>query len=897
MKCKKRLNFISALSLLIFLNINNSYGGVTGKIVGVVSDKTTAEPLPGVNIVLENTIMGAETDLEGYYLVLNVPPGKYSLSAQMIGYNTVISQNVSVMSDLTTTINFELESTILESAEDIVVTAERPLIQKDMTAQMSVVTSDEIETMPVENIREVLSILPGFTDPYHLRGGRSNEIAYMIDGIYLNDPLYNTFDDLLIDKEIVEELMVMSGTFNAEYGNVMSGVVNVITKDPTPDFQGRLEYLSPLINESPYRNYHLENGQKINNGTGVADSPPQGLKYEPQDLGNIFPTWDQEKFRGQFRGSLSGAVPLFKGLTFFLSGRYLNENSFLPFGYDLQREIMGKLLYKLTPSTMLKFLVRRTQNNYQQYNHLYKYRPDHSSALKRDTDLAIFSFTHTLSTNTFYTVGVSYYRQTFEQKVAWKEVDIESILAVEARDTTVIPLTDYEVPVQWSVEFNYLGDEPIYREEMTSTLGGKIDFTSQINKHHQIKAGIELTKHKLDRLWFAQPWVGGIHQYQDYLIEPLEIASYIQDKIEYDFLIINIGFRFDYFDPKAMMWPFIYNPGYIDTTGNFNYYSEEKVAPKWQISPRIGMAHPVTDKMAIHFAYGHFFQRPDYRHMYYSHDITTLPYFVSAGNSDIKPQTTDQFEVGIKQQIGNDFAVDFTIYYKVINNLAGSSYQSYFPYPYAVYDNSDYASVKGLEISIRKKYSHYFSGNLNYTWQIAMGNENEAREGSALYFGDTKNALRPRQEYPLNWDRRHTFGLNFNFRTPADVGLVILGMRPFSNLGVNILAQFKSGLPYTPQVLYFPELERTMIRNSARYPWTTRIDLRAWKGFNLLGINFTVFVKINNLFDTKNVVWVYPLTGKPWDAGPTTPLSEDFQRNPSFYKAPRLIRMGLSVEW
>jgi len=893
---KKAQKIVVLLFFLVSMVASHAFAGVTGKIVGYVKDKNTGEPLQGVNVIIEGRMLGAASNNTGYYFIVNVPPGSYTLKAQMMGYKTCVIKKVLVIADLTTTVNSDLVPTVLVG-EEVVVTAERPLVQVDITAKMSIVTKDQIDLMPIENIREILSILPGFTDASHLRGGRGNEIAYMIDGMYVSDPLYGTFDGLLIDKDIVEELVVMSGTFNAEYGNAMSGVVNVITKDPAPEFHGKLEYLSLMVNESPYQSYRIENGKRINIGTGVEDSNPHGLEYEPWKISDHFAGWDKRNILGQFRGNLSGAVPLIKGLTFFLSGRYLNENSYLPFGYDLQREGMGKLIYRITPDMKLSLMVQRTQNYYQPYSHSWKYRPDHYSRFERFTNLENLVFTHTLSTSTFYTIRASRYKQTFDRRVEDKEIDIDSILKAEGGDTTVTPQTDYGKPVVWSQEFIYLGDDPYYVKETTRTLGGKVDITSQINKHHQIKAGIEMTRHKLDRFWFEEPWLGGVHQYQDYRRQPLEFASYIQDKIEYNYVILNLGLRLDYFDPTAMMWPYIYNPGFVDTTGKFQYYPEEEVPAKWQISPRIGLAHPVTDRMVLHFAYGHFFQRPDYRHMYYLHDIRTLPYFEAAGNPSIKAQSADAFEVGVKQQIGKYFAADFAIYYKIITDLAGSSYQSYFPYPFAVYDNSDYASAKGFEISLEKRYSHYFSGNLNYTWLVAMGNENTAKEGSALYWGDTKNRLRPRREFPLNWDRRHTFGLNINFRIPADKGPEIWGIKPLANLGANLLVSIKSGLPYTPEVLYYPELERAMIRNSARKPWTARADLQARKNFELLGLTYSAFVKVINLFDTKNVLWVYPLTGKPWDAGPITTLSEDYQRNPSVYEAPRQVRVGVSIRW
>lgn len=883
------LSFVIALSV-----INCVFAGVTGKIVGYIKDENTGEPLQGVNVIIEGIMLGAASDNTGYYFVINVPPGSYTLKAQMMGYKTGVTRKVLVATDLTTTVNFDLVPTVL-MGEEVVVIAERPLVQIDMTAKISVVTSEEIENMPVENLVEILGTLPGFTDASHLRGGRGNEIAYMIDGMYISDPLSNTYDELLIDKDIIEELVVMSGTFNAEYGNVMSGVVNVITKDPTPELHWKLDYLSPMLNESPYRSYRVENGQKINNGTGVPDTPPRELEYKPQKISDLFTSWDRRNILGQFRGNLSGVVPLIPELTFLLSGRYLNENSYLPFGYSLGWEGLGKLIYKLTPDMKLKLLVRRTQKNYQNYSHGWKYRPDHYCHSDRFTELGNLVFIHTISPSTFYTIRVSHYKQTFEQKVPGKELDIGSILAVEDRDTTVNAITDYKQPVSWVGEFNYLGDYGTCLWEKTGTLGGKVDFNSQINKHHFIKAGVELFKHTIDRLWFEEPWVDGSHEYQDYCRHPLELAAYFQDKVEYDFLIMNLGLRLDYFDPKASVFPNIYDPGYVDESGEFQYYPEKAVHPKYQISPRIGLAHPVTEKLVFHFAYGHFFQRPDYQDMYYLHEIMRL--FNIAGNPKMNAQRTQAFEVGVKQQIGDLFAAELSMFYKDIFDLSGSTFLLYYPHPFAIYDNSDYANSKGLEFSIQKRYSHYFSGSLNYMWSIALGNENTSKEGASKYWGSSDNRLRPRRPFPLDWDRRHVIGLNIDFRIPAGSGPQIFGVKPLANLSANFIVQVKSGLPYTPLEFYYPELKRNSIRNSERMPWTERVDMRISKKFGLMGLSTSITLKVTNLFDTKNVVSVNAYTGKPWDAGLTSPYSEDYQRVPTAYEAPRQVYLQIGISW
>lgn len=231
--------------LFIFiLNLSGLYAGTTGKITGVITDKETGEPLVGCNVLIENTMLGTSTDLEGSYFVLNVPPGMYNLKALMIGYTTVKTVGVQVIVDLTTTVHFELSTEIIEGQE-VTVIAERPVVRLDQTSMTAVVGSDEIENLPVAEITDVVGLKAGIVKDagggMHIRGGRSGEVSFWVDGISTTD----SYDGSSVGQEIqnssIQEVQVISGTFNAEYGNAMSGIINVVTKDGGEKIEGGLE--------------------------------------------------------------------------------------------------------------------------------------------------------------------------------------------------------------------------------------------------------------------------------------------------------------------------------------------------------------------------------------------------------------------------------------------------------------------------------------------------------------------------------------------------------------------------------------------------------------------------------------------------------------------------------
>ncbi len=203
--------------------------GTTGKLVGVVYDKSSGEALPGVNIIIDNSTLGAATDLDGSFLILGVPPGVYTVRAMMIGYTEMAQNGVTVNVDKTTRLEFRLSQTSLDLGETIEVTAERPLVKRDLTSTESSIGRDVIESLPVDNFQDVVNLQAGVVEG-HFRGGRIGEVAYLVNGIPIND-VYSGGIAVEIENNSIQELNVISGTFNAEYGQAMSGVINIVTKE------------------------------------------------------------------------------------------------------------------------------------------------------------------------------------------------------------------------------------------------------------------------------------------------------------------------------------------------------------------------------------------------------------------------------------------------------------------------------------------------------------------------------------------------------------------------------------------------------------------------------------------------------------------------------------------
>ena len=880
---------------VILLLFQTAFPGITGKIVGTVLDQASGEPLPGVNLVLLNSYFGASSDYDGNFLILNIPPGEYDLEVTMLGYQKLTKKNIKVSVDLTTSLDIRLTETPI-LGEEVVVVAERPLIQKDITSKQTYINSKELLDLPVGDFKDVLSLQAGVTKDasgrLHMRGGRSGEIAYLIDGVAVDDPLKGGFDNeleesnqsrqqisgnlgLSLGEDAIDEMVVISGTFNAEYGNVMSGIVNIVTKEASKNYDGRLEITSGYLNSSPYR----QPDALVEDKNPVVDaSTGERLNYQvPAENFQGYPTLINTP--GQIQGSFSGPFPGLKKLSFFFSGQYGNSDSYLPHGFDLERNYFAKLTFYASPTMKLNYTENFSERIFQVYSHAWKYLPEDQGMNNLNQRRHILNISHTLSARMFYTLNLSLSSQNSEFGV-W---DWEN-------DRFKNPDTEYQKGERDNeLEFYIRGTDDLYIKSETDLYSIKGDLNYQAGLHHEIKAGCEMKYHDLRSLKRLEPWPeeGGANRSIPLDYNPLEGSIYLQDKMEYDYLIINAGMRLDYVDVQARAWKEIDNP-----------LSElQEVPASYQFSPRLGMAFPISEETIFHFAYGHFFQFPDFADIYSNliyQDPENLSNeaFVILGNPGVEPQKTVSYEAGIKFQASSYSVLEFTAFYKDLENLLGTYfYRKQLIYRYSIFTNIDYGSVKGIDFSWRVNPRRYFSGILNYSYSVATGNASFPTDAAYnAYFGLEE----VKQEYPLDFDRRHIISASVTFTYPKRQTASFWEDAFFSNLNLNFVIQYASGFPYTP-VTDDPTL--FIEPNSARMPWTGTVDMRAEKRWPLLGTQLGLFFEARNLFDNLNALRVQPFTGRLWDTGKLDLLATgtDYVHDPSDAGPPRLFRMGALI--
>jgi outer membrane receptor protein involved in Fe transport len=450
---------------------------------------------------------------------------------------------------------------------------------------------------------------------------------------------------------------------------------------------------------------------------------------------------------------------------------------------------------------------------------------------------------------------------------------------------------------------------------------GQIDVTHQLTEH-ELKAGFSYRQYKIrnyaigglqsllasllsnpdaarnggpdrDLLWRANgiPSNYGYDLYGneydggglDRAREPKFISAYIQDKFEVNDLVINAGLRFDSFDMDQFRFKDPSRPPYDQVNFTLFESGTEKVGAFKTVSPRLGFSFPVTDRTVFHLQYGKFVQAPQLDNIYTSTSRFAL--FLSGRNFipnpvglALEPIRTTQYEIGFTQQFSDNASFDITTFYKDIKGQIQYEAVVATPATYNVLVNGDYATTKGVELTVRLRRTNRIQGALNYTLSDAQGTGSSRTSNvSSVQAGPE----RPLIIAPLQFNQTHRGSINIDYRFGKDDGGPIL-----ERLGANLLFTFNSGHAYTKALFNSgggqrgpeeggiladddPRPRRPAgALNSSTTPWVFQLDLRIDKTVSIGGlfdVNFYVYVQ--NLLNTKNVYNVYSRTGNAEDDG------------------------------
>ncbi|MEM7786381.1 MAG: TonB-dependent receptor [Bacteroidota bacterium] len=834
-----RACFATVLGLLLAAPV---VAQTTGQLSGVVRDAQSGETIPGANVRIDGTTQGASTGVDGEFRIIGVRPGTYTLIASFVGYTPTRVEGVRVNVDLTTTVDFDLRLESVET-EEVVVTASADLVRRDLTSSEFRVTSESIESLPVQEVGDILQTQAGITTSgggIHIRGGRSKEVAYFVDGVRVTDA-YDGSVAVQIENEGIEELQIIAGTYNAEYGQANSGIINVVTKDPGTRVEG---------------NFELFSGTYAVTGSGGADAL-RGSNVGAYPILDQLPYLDVDPYSylefnpAQYynlQGSLSapiipnrlgafGLVRYFQNDGWLYGARVFNvdgtpgDSALVPMNGFEKISGQATVKFRVNGSTNLTFtsLGSITEGDVGDGYFFFRQNPDGNSRYRDEGLSATLQLSQTLSNTAFYTINASTFYKRNETAARDEIADYgDNTFLLDTPEfvsfTNAAGEPDSLAVLVGPGRFGRGGINPFRSQRQTQSYALKGDFTWQALDEHLIKTGVEirvddifaesfaLTQDPLDpsRLAVPAPTTNAFQQIDG--VRPLTVSAYIQDKAEYDQFVINAGLRFDYFDsngeiPVDSEDPNVFNPQklinrYRDLNGNGAIDPEEiddanlttlderlaywytDASPKVQISPRLGVAYPITADGVIHFSYGYFFQIPTYEFLFGNPGFrvgTLSGSYGPFGNPDLEPQRTIMYEIGFKQGFGNDYLLDVTGFYRDISDWVSVSFPFDAALPgvsYQTFTNLDFSNVRGITATFSKRFNGRFSFDADYTYQIADGSNSDPSDAITARQGGDAPRL---QLIPLNWDQRHTF----------NASLFVGG----SGWGGSLLGRFGAGYP------------------------------------------------------------------------------------------------------
>jgi len=909
----KSIGLAFILMLLICSGTTTTFAATTGKIAGKVLDKETGDALPGANIMLAGTRLGAAADINGDFFIINIPPGKYNVEASMIGYGKVMIENVQVRTNATTTLSFTLNQVVIEG-ETIVVTVDAISVKKDQTSSIRNVSSEQIEMLPVENLNALVGLQAGVVEG-HFRGGRSNEVTYMIDGLQVND-VYNNNNKLTeVETEVVQDVEVILGTFNAEYGRAMSGVVNAVTKDGGNQFHGSFS--------TQFGNYYTTHDDifiglkpgEVNRKTNYRFqlSGPI-IKNYIHFLINIRQRDEKDHLNGIYRFNPADYSDFSSTDPSAWYSEHSGDNSYVPMGFYRGYSAYNKISMALLNGIKLSFIYNRIKSESGNYNHYMKYNPYGVAKSHSESDNFTLLFNHTISKSIFHEFKVNYLDN--EDTYYLYEDPLDSRYLSEWYGLSTGP------------GFSTGSQNKTHNTVLTKKMDIKYDITWQVNNNHSLKTGAVYTRHDKDTREYqivnlyrneAKDRMTDtlftntgdiakiIYPYYNPVIlddttayanvyqkKPWEFSCYLQDKMEFDDLVINLGVRYDYFDPQTVYPSNWRNPAnqskFTNNPERMSTYLDADT--KAQLSPRFGLAYTLSDQAKMHFSYGHFIQMPDAYSMYTNHNfrIASGNYSTTLGNPQLKPEKSVKYEVGLWQQVMKGIGVNVALYYSDVYNLLSTMViTTYNQTKYGLYTNKDYGNRKGLEVGLDAQFGKFYS-SVNYTLQYTRGIadnplQNFTRAGSSM---DPITRL-----ITMEWDQRHTLNATISYA--------------FTNAAATLTGYYNSGQPYTwTPITESPLSLVNLYPNNAWKPANYTLDFNGHYDFRLMNnLKLRLSLLIYNLLDTKNEMNVDSTTGRANQQiirqadliSHRSNYNEYMDRviNPANLSAPREIKLGMGI--
>ncbi len=899
-----------------------------GALAGTITSQTSGAALPGAVVKIDELGLGTQTGIDGKFQFLRLKPGRYTIETILIGYKQVKNYSVDVFGADTTDLNIALEETVLPLGSEVVVYGEKPLLDPTVPATVRSIERQEIDRGAARGISDILQELPGVVEidnELHIRGGRTYETQYMVDGVSVTDPLIRQGYGHSLNSGSVKEINLYSGGADAEFAQATSGVVEIITKEGQEDFTGSINY----------RNDH--------------------------------PFGDASFNTDQLEASLSGPEPLTTRLVngvglpgetyFFASGNFLLTDTHLPFSTNLYSETFGgsslaprsdnqysglfKLTYKISPLVKLSLshsaaatinqdrsiLETRIRTIDFSYGYPFEYQKilDDYNTFTQKSNQQVISLDWRFDIHKQLRVTAARFFTTLRSQVEgknWKEY----VQPIDALPDTV--LYDEQNDIYTVVKGDGFwdgGDGDTWYDHYIENYSLKSTYETEIEPNFTFKTGFQSEFQTIQVFDLFQPWLSesgyGLN-YDIYKAQPSTHGLFIQNNINLNGLIFDFGVRYDlWLVGKYAEDAFEAESLSVLSEALKTKFEDETIdlfgrRARGTFSPRFGVSNPISRDLTLFASYSRFARRPSPQYLYaklYTPSQATYQLF---GNPALDYEKVTNIEAGLKWLPGKRVAVGVSGYIKYISDyIAATSVAPDPRFPdetYFLYFNLDYATSQGVEIEYVQDFSDIVSISANTAFSKATGERSlpadilrglETRSEGAIY-----------NDIAFDWDKPWQFILKTNIHVEDNQDVSFLGMALPDDWNLNIKFWGQAGKRYTPYQeavdedgfqVFVPSGET----NSKIGPWWNSLDFAFQKNFRLDSYTVTLFFEGLNLLDHKNVTLINPLTGDVYKEGDTIPTGGNLfelpplgyelplWENPTRYLAPRQLKLGLGVSF
>ena len=909
-------NFI--LLLFYWLLISNFISASTnGNVYGKVFNAENDSPLVGANVIITNNNIGTATDYKGLFNIINILPGNYTLRISMIGFADYEIKDLIISMNRTTYVEIGLTSDTIKY-EAIIVQAERPLVKRDVSASVLNIQDETIQSLPANNLENIISLQAGVIG-MSIRGGEPSQTALFIDGFRFNDERSN-HPFTTININTIKEIHLQTGGFNAEYGNIRSGIINIITIDGSEkNYQASLSlwqsdkapkhFGKSLYDKSSYflRPYLDDDVCWTGTNNGVWDNYTE--RQYPSFVGwnsislssmndsdpsnDLTPTAAQKIFKWQHRRKgtnrlsdysrdllISGPLPMkSKNFVFSLSHTETQNVFIIPLSKDSYNssstvfKLTGKIretvrmsissLYgivssvspydwKVTPTGLLlngssdvaELINGSTGNSilfmpgYYSPTEIYRY----ALGLK---------INHILSEKMFYEVILQQMGNQYNTYQSSTRDTTKNNMVVNGFYFDEAPF-GYWGHSETSIDGMNIGGWMNLGRDKSSNVTSfiRLDLTKVLNKHHQIKTGFEyvINDYHINSST-VNPSMETWNREMSYYVSPSRNAIYIQDKIDHNGVIANIGFRVESTTPNTNWYdlePYDKNLSQGEGSNLEKQASTYGVNKNYYISPRLGISHPITENSKLYFNYGHFYSEPESSFRFriqreYNGLVTHL------GNPGLLNERTIAYEIGYAHS-WNGLLLNMAAYYKDVTDQVGWIYFEDVrgSVSYSLAGNNNYADIRGLELTISKPRKKWISGFINYTYMV----------NSTGYFGYTHNYQDPnkmRQYLQLNpyleKPKPQPFArINLDFKSPGNFGPGFSGIHPLGSISLSLLYTYQAGAFDTYNPNNIPG-----IQNNIQWKDNYNVDLRLIKRLSIGRNQIEFFLDVTNALNIKTL--------------------------------------------